>query len=65
MTYKDIDVMKEWDKFEFIEIGGSLDASHKRGEFLRSGQNWEQVEANRKCEIAKQQQSSREVSKIR
>ena len=48
MTYKDIDVMREWDKFENVEIGASLDASHKRGEFLRKGQSWEQVEANRK-----------------
>ena len=48
MTYKDIDVMKEWDKFENVEIGASLDASHKRGEFLRKGQSWELVEANRK-----------------
>jgi sulfatase maturation enzyme AslB (radical SAM superfamily) len=48
MTYKDIDVMKEWDKFEQVEIGASLDASHKRGEYLRKGQSWQQVEDNRK-----------------
>ncbi len=48
MTYKDIDVMKEWDKFEQVEIGASLDASHKRGEYLRKGQSWKQVEDNRK-----------------
>ncbi len=48
MKYKDIDVMREWDKFENIEIGASLDASGARGEYLRKGQSWQQVEDNRK-----------------
>ena len=48
VIYKGMDVFKEWDKFEYVEIGASLDATHKRGEYLRSGQSWEQVEENRK-----------------
>jgi len=48
MTYKDIDVMREWDKFEQVEIGASLDAAGVRGEYLRKGQSWKQVEENRK-----------------
>ena len=48
MKYKDIDVMREWDKFEQVEIGASLDAAGARGEYLRKGQNWKQVEENRK-----------------
>ena len=42
------DRFKEWDKFEYVEIGASLDATHKRGEYLRAGQSWDQVEENRK-----------------
>ena len=48
VIYKGVDVFKEWDKFEYVEIGASLDATHKRGEYLRAGQSWEQVEENRK-----------------
>jgi radical SAM protein with 4Fe4S-binding SPASM domain len=48
VIYKGVDVFKEWDKFEYVEIGASLDATHKRGEYLRAGQNWDQVEENRK-----------------
>ena len=48
VIYKGMDVFKEWDKFEYVEIGASLDATHKRGEYLRAGQSWEQVEENRK-----------------
>ena len=48
VIFKGVDVFKEWDKFEYVEIGASLDATHKRGEYLRAGQSWEQVEENRK-----------------
>ena len=47
VIFKGMDVFKEWDKFEYVEIGASLDATHKRGEYLRAGQSWEQVEENR------------------
>jgi organic radical activating enzyme len=48
VIYKDINVLEEWDKFETVEIGASLDGSFKRGEYLRKGQIWDQVEENRK-----------------
>jgi hypothetical protein len=48
VIFKGVDVFKEWDKFEYVEIGASLDATHKRGEYLRAGQSWDQVEENRK-----------------
>jgi hypothetical protein len=48
MKYKGTDVMKIWDKFEKVEIGASLDASWKRGEYMRKEQDWNQVEANRR-----------------
>jgi len=47
MKFKDIDIMKEWDKFEYVYIGASLDAAGPRGEYLRKGQDWAQVEMNR------------------
>ena len=43
-----MDGLELWNQFECVSVGASLDASHKRGEFLRKGQSWEQVEANRK-----------------
>jgi len=48
IIYKDINVLDEWDKFETVEIGASLDGSFKRGEYLRKGQVWDQVLENRK-----------------
>lgn len=48
MQYKDLDVMKVWSKFKNVQVGASLDATGKRGEYIRSGQDWNQVIANRK-----------------
>ena len=48
MTYKKLDVMEIWNRFESVKIGASLDGMGKRGEYLRKGQSWEQVEENRK-----------------
>jgi len=48
MVYKGLDVMKIWSRFESVKIGASLDGMGKRGEYLRKGQSWEQVEENRK-----------------
>ena len=47
MTYKDLDVMKIWNKFETVRVGASLDAPHARGEYMRKGQDWKQTVANR------------------
>tara|TARA_Y100000591_G_scaffold251931_1_gene223430 strand:+ start:58 stop:1188 length:1131 start_codon:yes stop_codon:yes gene_type:complete len=48
MTYKKLDVMEIWSRFESVKIGASLDGMGKRGEYLRKGQSWQQVEDNRK-----------------
>jgi hypothetical protein len=46
-TWRGRDVMALWDRFESVEVGASLDGSGARGEFLRTGQEWPQVLANR------------------
>ena len=48
MTFKKLDVMEIWNRFESVKIGASLDGMGKRGEYLRKGQSWQQVEDNRK-----------------
>ena len=48
MVYKGSDVMEIWNRFDPVKIGASLDGMGKRGEYLRKGQSWEQVEENRK-----------------
>ena len=48
MEYAGRDVMRLWDRFETVYVGASLDASGKRGEYLRKGQRWERVGENRK-----------------
>jgi organic radical activating enzyme len=47
MKFKGQDVMKIWNKFQRVEVGASLDASYKRGEYMRKGQEWDQVIRNR------------------
>ncbi len=46
--YKGRDVMRLWDQFEDVSIGASLDGAGRRGEYLRKGQRWAQVVANRR-----------------
>ncbi len=48
MKYKNLDVMKLWNKFDNVLIGASLDASYKQGEYIRKGQKWSQVVENRR-----------------
>jgi len=48
MRYKDLDVMETWAKFKNVQVGASLDAMGARGEYIRSGQDWNQVIKNRK-----------------
>lgn len=47
LTYKDNDAVDLWKKFESIGIGASLDASGKRGEYLRKGTIWKDIVTNR------------------
>ena len=48
MRYKGLDVVDLWKKFDTVIVGASLDAEGKRGEYMRKGQNWNQVLENRK-----------------
>jgi len=47
LTYKEHDAIELWKKFESIGIGASIDASGKRGEYLRKGTIWRDIVANR------------------
>jgi hypothetical protein len=48
LTFKDMDVLELWNKFDSVSIGASLDAEGARGEFMRKGTVWSDVVANRK-----------------
>jgi MoaA/NifB/PqqE/SkfB family radical SAM enzyme len=44
---KDKYVFEYWKKFDSVSVGASLDAMGPRGEYIRKGTNWAQVERNR------------------
>lgn len=44
---KDKYVFEYWKKFDSVSVGASLDAMGPRGEYIRKGTNWDQVERNR------------------
>ena len=41
-------VFDYWKQFDSVAVGASLDASGARGEYIRKGTNWAQVEQNRR-----------------
>lgn len=45
---KDRSVFDYWKKFDSVAVGASLDASGPRGEYIRKGTEWAQVEENRR-----------------
>lgn len=45
---KDRLVFDYWKKFDSVAVGASLDASGSRGEYIRKGTDWAQVEENRR-----------------
>jgi radical SAM protein with 4Fe4S-binding SPASM domain len=47
LTFKGRDVTKSWSLFKTVRVGASLDGMGARGEYLRKGQVWAEVEANR------------------
>lgn len=47
LTYKNKDVIELWKQFKHIKVGASLDATHTRGECLRKGTVWKEIEENR------------------
>lgn len=44
---KDREVFDYWKRFHSVSIGASLDDMGKRGEYIRKGTDWDQVERNR------------------
>ena len=45
-------VFEYWKQFDSVAVGASLDASGARGEYIRKGTNWAQVEQNRRDMLA-------------
>ena len=48
LTFKDMDVLELWNKFDSVSVGASLDAMGPRAEFMRKGTVWPDIEANRR-----------------
>lgn len=46
LTYKSYDVISYWNQFKSIRIEASLDGSHARAEYMRSGSSWKQIVSN-------------------
>ena len=46
LQYKQYDLLKMWKRFKDILILASLDGSHKRGDYIRKGQDWAAIEGN-------------------
>jgi radical SAM protein with 4Fe4S-binding SPASM domain len=47
-TLKDRYVFDYWKKFDSVAVGASLDAMGTRGEYIRKGTDWAEVESNRR-----------------
>jgi MoaA/NifB/PqqE/SkfB family radical SAM enzyme len=48
LTFKDMDVLELWNKFNSVSVGASLDAEGPRAELMRKGTVWKDAIANRK-----------------
>ena len=48
LTFKDMDVLELWNKFDSVSVGASLDAMGTRAEFMRKGTVWSDIETNRR-----------------
>jgi MoaA/NifB/PqqE/SkfB family radical SAM enzyme len=48
LTFKDMDVLELWNKFDSVSVGASLDAMGPRAEYMRKGTIWSDIEANRR-----------------
>ena len=48
LTFKDMDVLELWNKFDSVSVGASLDAMGPRAEFMRKGTVWTDIETNRR-----------------
>ncbi len=48
LTFKDMDVLELWNKFDSVSVGASLDAEGDRAELMRKGTVWEDAIKNRR-----------------
>ena len=48
MRYKRKTAFEYWNAFDKVRVAASLDANHKRGEYLRKNMDWAQVVQNRR-----------------
>jgi len=48
LTFKDMDVLELWNKFDSVSVGASLDAEGARAELMRKGTVWQDIVENRK-----------------
>ena len=48
MRYKKKTAFEYWNAFDNVRVAASLDANHKRGEYLRKNMDWTQVVQNRR-----------------
>lgn len=48
LSYKKMNVLELWQKFDSVSIGASLDAMGRRAEYMRKGTVWADIESNRK-----------------
>jgi radical SAM protein with 4Fe4S-binding SPASM domain len=48
LTFKDMDVLELWNKFDSVSVGASLDAMGPRAEYMRKGTVWSDIETNRR-----------------
>ncbi len=48
LTFKDMDVLELWNKFDSVSVGASLDAMGPRAEYMRKGTVWADIETNRR-----------------
>jgi MoaA/NifB/PqqE/SkfB family radical SAM enzyme len=48
LTFKDMDVLELWNKFDSVSVGASLDAMGPRAEYMRKGTVWTDIETNRR-----------------
>jgi len=48
LTFKDMDVLELWNKFDSVSVGASLDAEGARAELIRKGTIWKETVENRR-----------------
>lgn len=46
LKYKKLNILEIWPKFDFVEVGASLDGYGKHAEYIRRGTVWEDIEKN-------------------